>query len=56
VVENLPFQFVEKPLTRKNSNLDFITDETIKKYLLLVTENVEKRIADDLPDKFGIII
>jgi len=56
VVANLPFQFVEHPLTRKNSNLDSITDETIKKYLLLVTENVEKRIADNLPDKFGIII
>ena len=56
VLTNLPFQFVEDPLTRKNTCLDSITDETIKKYLLLVTENVEKRIADDLPDKFGIII
>jgi hypothetical protein len=56
VVTNLPFQFVEHPLTKKNCNLESITDETIKKYLLLVTENVEKRIADDLPEKFGIII
>jgi hypothetical protein len=56
VVANLPFKFVEHPLTQKNSNLESITDETIKKYLLLVTENVEKRIADDLPDKFGVII
>jgi len=56
VTLNLPFQFVEQPVTRKNSSLDSITAETIKKYLLLVTENVEKRIADDLPDNFGIII
>ena len=56
VLADLPFQFAEHHLTRKNSSLDSITDETLKKYLLLVTENVEKRIANDLPDKFGIII
>lgn len=56
VLADLPFQFAEHHLTRKNSSLDSITDETLKKYLFLVTENVEKRIANDLPDKFGIII
>lgn len=56
VMSNLPFQFVEDPLTRKNTSLESITDETVKKYLVLVTESVEKRIADDLPEKFGIVI
>jgi hypothetical protein len=56
VMSNLPFQFVEDPLTRKNTKLESITDETVKKYLVLVTESVEKRIADDLPEKFGIVI
>jgi len=56
VMSNLPFQFVEDPLTRKNTNLESITDETVKKYLVLVTQSVEKRIADDLPEKFGIVI
>jgi hypothetical protein len=56
VVANLPFKFVDHPLTKKNSNLESVTDETIKKYLHLVTENVQKRMADDLPDKFGIMI
>jgi hypothetical protein len=31
-------------------------DETVKKYLVLVTESVEKQIADDLPENFGILI
>jgi hypothetical protein len=56
VMSNLPFTFVEDPLTRKQSKYESISDETIKKYLMLVTENVEKRVADDLPEKFGIII
>jgi hypothetical protein len=34
VLANLPFQFVEHPLTRKNSNLESITEETIKNYLI----------------------
>lgn len=55
-MDNLPFTFVEKQLTAKNTKLDPITDETIKKYLLLVTERVEKRVANDLPENFGIVI
>ena len=55
-MDNLPFTFVEKQLTAKNTKLDPITDETIRKYLLLVTERVEKRVATDLPENFGIVI
>jgi hypothetical protein len=42
VMSNLPFTFVEDPLTKKNTNLESITDETVKEYLVLVTESVEK--------------
>jgi hypothetical protein len=56
VMSNLPFQFIEDPLTRKNTNLESTTDETGTKYLVLGTESVEKRIAEDLPEKFGMII
>ncbi|KAH9141556.1 hypothetical protein AeRB84_014268, partial [Aphanomyces euteiches] len=56
VEDNLPFSFVEKPHTRSNVKLSPICRTTLTKYLQLVTTHVEKKIANILPDRFGIVI
>jgi hypothetical protein len=56
VMDNLPFTFVEKPLTRKNTKLDPIGVTSLMKYLKKLTEEVEKKASDELPDKFGLIL
>jgi hypothetical protein len=56
IEDNLPFTFCERPNTRKFSKLDKLSVNTLMKYIKLTTERVKKRIADSLPNKFGIII
>ena len=56
IMDNLPFVFVEKRLTKKNTKLDSIGRDTLMKYLKLLTADAEKKVADDLPNQFGIII
>ena len=51
----LPFTFVEDPLTRALTNLDPICRNTFMDYMEKVTIKIEKKIADDLLEKFGII-
>ena len=53
--KGLPFTFVEDPLTRAFTNLDPICRITFMNYMEKVTIKAEKKIADDLPEKFGII-
>ena len=56
IEDNLPFSFCERPNTKKFSNLDSISVDTLMKYIKLITERVEKKVADSLPSQFGIII
>lgn len=51
-----PFEFVENELTRKYSNLEPISVNTLKKYIVLVTKKVEEKISLLLPSKFAIVI
>jgi hypothetical protein len=46
--------FVDNPVNRKYSALESITYKTLSKYLHLVAEHVTKRIAESLPDLFGL--
>ena len=56
VMANLPFQFVENTLTRKNSKLEHISTDTLMKYLKLLTAQVEIKVSEELPPQFGIVI
>jgi hypothetical protein len=55
VAKNLPFNFVEDNYTRKNVKLDSICTNTLKKYMKLLTEEVENRVTERLPQNFGIV-
>ena len=51
-----PFAFVENELTRKYSCLEKITITTLEKYMHLLTNEVEKVHARELPDKIALMI
>ena len=51
-----PFNFVSDSLTRKYTNLEPISVNTLKKYMDLLVKRVEKKIAQTLPEKFALII
>ncbi|GAB1602785.1 hypothetical protein Ahia01_000558600 [Argonauta hians] len=51
-----PFSFIEDPLTRKYTNLGFMSNVTLKKYMNKLSSEVEKRISKELPGKFALII
>ena len=53
IMDNLPFNFVEKSLTRKNSKLEGVGVGSLMKYLKLLTAEVERKVASLLPNKFG---
>jgi hypothetical protein len=56
IKEGLPFCFCENNSTRTYSRLKPICTNTLKKYMLAVTREVENAISQLLPDQFGIIL
>ena len=50
-----PFSFVEKEYVRKNMQPPPICTETLVKYMLKLTEVVEKKIEKELPDLFALV-
>jgi hypothetical protein len=56
IMDNLPFTFVEKPLTRKNSKLENVAVDSLMKHLKSLTEEVERKVASLLPNKFGLVL
>lgn len=56
IMDNLPFNFVEKQLTQKYTNLEKWSTDSFMKYLCMLTTSVEKIVANTLPEKFGIVI
>ena len=56
IMSHQPFSFCENEIIRKNCvNLQPISVDTLTKYVDLVVEEVEKGIANSLPDNFAII-
>jgi hypothetical protein len=55
VMSNLPFNFCEDERTRQYTNLEFISVDTLMRNLKLLTVTVQKKIAELIPEKFGII-
>ncbi|KAI3657095.1 hypothetical protein MP638_005789 [Amoeboaphelidium occidentale] len=53
---NLAFSFVSNQYTRKYCNLLPICVNTLKKYMTKLLVKVEEIIADELPDKFGVVL
>jgi len=56
VRDNLPFSFCESERTRENTKLKPIATNTLKKYMFETVEAIEKRIKEELPPRFAIVI
>ena len=56
IMESHPFDFPERAFVRKYSSLQPISDDTLKKFMGLLTVAVEKKISTDIPKKIGLII
>ncbi|ETK75794.1 hypothetical protein L915_17641 [Phytophthora nicotianae] len=56
VCGNLPFSFVEMETTRRYTNFPPVCEETITRDMENVTKAVERRIGDELPENFGIVL
>jgi hypothetical protein len=56
VCDRLPFAFVERRLTRLNTALSLVTEDTLSKYIGLIFELLELRVARELPAAFGLVI
>jgi len=54
--DNLPFTFCESAQTRKNSILKPISRNTLSKYLFEITKEVELKVKELLPERFGIVM
>ena len=51
----LPLAYVEKSVIRRNIKTDPISRHTLMKYMNLLTESVERKIAKLLPSHFAIV-
>lgn len=54
--DNLPLNFCEKKCVRKNTNLQNISVNTLKKYMKLLQMRVRNIIGEMLPKTFGLLI
>ena len=54
--EMKPFSFIQSALTQQYSRLTPIALNTFMKYMNLVTKKVERKISDELPEKFALVI
>ena len=50
-----PFYFVEQPFIRKNMKMEPIGYETLCKYMLRLTEHVERKISRTIPGLFALV-
>ena len=53
VMDDLPFSFIEKRLTRKNTSLEPLSRSSLMKYLGALSIRMESKIKEMLPDTFG---
>ncbi|EGZ14663.1 hypothetical protein PHYSODRAFT_333013 [Phytophthora sojae] len=56
VCDRLPFAFVERRLTRLNASLSLVSEDTLSKYIVLIFELLELRVARELPASFGLVL
>ncbi|RLN51667.1 hypothetical protein BBJ28_00013573 [Nothophytophthora sp. Chile5] len=56
VKNNLPLHFCENPAARRYSNLDQICVETLLRAMERLTQIVERYIAAEMPERFGLIL
>ena len=56
IMEDLPFDFVERKLTVANTKLLPICSKTFIKYMELTYEAIEKKVKEMLPPTFGIVV
>ena len=55
VLDHLPICFVERVMTRKNTNLSPIDSDTVVKYIDKLVIAVEEKIKEELFNQIGII-
>jgi hypothetical protein len=55
ITDNLPFNFVEKPTTRKYARKDPISKYTLLKYMDQLGYECEGKLMTLLPNRFGIL-
>jgi hypothetical protein len=53
---NLPLSSVEEPEFREFSNLENISSDTLTKYLRLVDVQIDSKLKNEMPARFGIVI
>ncbi|KAG3155160.1 hypothetical protein PI126_g9295 [Phytophthora idaei] len=56
ICDRLPFAFVERRLTHLNAELSTVSEDTLLRYLILMFEVVESRVASKLPESFGLVL
>ena len=56
VHENLPLALIEHACTRKVLKCKPPTRKTLRKYILQITNLVEKKVAEELPESFALMI
>ncbi|DBA01274.1 TPA: hypothetical protein N0F65_010866 [Lagenidium giganteum] len=56
VSSNLPFSFLDNPMTREHVDLKPVSSKMLRKYLHLVTSKVESKISDSRGDQFGLVL
>ncbi|OWZ23465.1 hypothetical protein PHMEG_0001632, partial [Phytophthora megakarya] len=56
VCDRLPLAFVERRLTRQNASLSLVSEDTLSRYITLLSELLEVRVASELPDSFGLVL
>ncbi|OWY93128.1 hypothetical protein PHMEG_00037591 [Phytophthora megakarya] len=56
VLNRMVFSFVESKKTRKNAILAAIGENTLKMYLMRVYQSAERRVVEELPSTFGIVL
>lgn len=54
VTKNIPFSFVDDELVRKTVRLEKICSNTLLKYMAALSNQVENKLKESLPRKFGI--
>ena len=55
ITDNREYEFCEKEITRKYSNLGLISVPTLQTYISKLPEKVEKNF-EQLPNKFGLLV
>ncbi|GMF88809.1 unnamed protein product [Phytophthora fragariaefolia] len=56
VCDFLPFAFVERPLTRQNAALSLVSEDTLSKYIAIIFELLQHRVAREMLSAFGLVI